>query len=67
MSQPADVAEGRTEIYECWAESQQDADNPDEDALLDAVCGALQLGFNGQRTKLIQTYDLFFTIPATPI
>ncbi|RXW15317.1 hypothetical protein EST38_g10536 [Candolleomyces aberdarensis] len=61
LEEPADVAEGRTEIYECWAASQQDADNPDEDALLDAVCGALQLGFNGQQTKLIQTYDPFFS------
>lgn len=68
---PVDVAEGRTEIYECWAESQQNEDGPDEDALLDAICGALQLGFNGQRTKLIQTYGPFFSttrrIPFDPL
>ncbi|KAJ2926625.1 hypothetical protein H1R20_g10447, partial [Candolleomyces eurysporus] len=62
LEEPADVAEGRTEIYECWAASQQDADNPDEEALLDAVCGALQLGFNGQQTKLIQTM-IQLTVP----
>ncbi|KAF6764083.1 Alpha/Beta hydrolase protein [Ephemerocybe angulata] len=62
LQEPADVAEGRTEIYECWAESQADPEHIDEGALLDAVCGALQLGFNGQQTSLIQA-TIQLTVP----
>ncbi|KAJ7634601.1 Alpha/Beta hydrolase protein [Roridomyces roridus] len=53
LTEPEDVAEGRTEIYECWVEAFQTGGKVDQSALLDAVCGAVQLGFNGQQTSLI--------------
>ncbi|KAJ7150140.1 Alpha/Beta hydrolase protein [Mycena crocata] len=52
LTEPEEIAEGRLEIYDCWVEAFQDG-KVDQLALLDAVCGALQLGFNGQQTSLI--------------
>ncbi|KAJ7122272.1 Alpha/Beta hydrolase protein [Mycena epipterygia] len=52
LTEPADVAEGRHEIYDCWVEAFKDG-KVDQTALLDSVCGSLQLGFNGQQTSLI--------------
>ncbi|KAJ7108712.1 Alpha/Beta hydrolase protein [Mycena epipterygia] len=52
LTEPADVGEGRHEIYDCWVEAFKDG-KVDQSALLDSVCGALQLGFSGQQTSLI--------------
>ncbi|KAJ7118676.1 Alpha/Beta hydrolase protein [Mycena crocata] len=52
LTEPEDVAEGRMEIYDCWVEAFKGG-KVDQIALLDAVCGALQLGFSGQQTSLI--------------
>ncbi|KAJ7441770.1 Alpha/Beta hydrolase protein [Mycena galericulata] len=53
LTEPADVAEGREEIYDCWVEAFKGPGKVDQTALLDSVCGALQLGFSGQQTSLI--------------
>ncbi|KAJ7800387.1 Alpha/Beta hydrolase protein [Mycena olivaceomarginata] len=42
----------REEIYDCWVEAFK-GKKVDQTALLDSVCGALQLGFSGQQTSLI--------------
>ncbi|KAJ7122270.1 Alpha/Beta hydrolase protein [Mycena epipterygia] len=52
LTEPADVAEGRQEIHDCWLEAFKDG-KVDQTALLDSVCGSLQLGFSGQQTSLI--------------
>ncbi|KAJ7468065.1 Alpha/Beta hydrolase protein [Mycena latifolia] len=52
LTEPPDVAEGREEIHDCWVEAFKDG-KVDQTALLDSVCGALQLGFSGQQTSLI--------------
>ncbi|KAJ7778081.1 Alpha/Beta hydrolase protein [Mycena metata] len=52
LTEPIDVAEGREEIHDCWVEAFKDG-KVDQVALLDSVCGALQLGFSGQQTSLI--------------
>ncbi|KAF7326012.1 AB hydrolase-1 domain-containing protein [Mycena kentingensis (nom. inval.)] len=53
LTEPEDVAEGRMEIHDCWVEAFKGS-KVDQTALLDAVCGALQLGFSGQQTSLIK-------------
>ncbi|KAJ7663440.1 alpha/beta-hydrolase [Mycena rosella] len=55
LEEPADVAQGRQEIYDCWEAgfgggAQGEAD---ESALFDAVCGALQLGVNNMQTPMV--------------
>ncbi|KAF7360185.1 AB hydrolase-1 domain-containing protein [Mycena venus] len=52
LTEPLDVAEGREEIHDCWVEAFKGG-KVDQTALLDSVCGALQLGFSGQQTSLI--------------
>ncbi|KAF8162449.1 Alpha/Beta hydrolase protein [Mycena galopus ATCC 62051] len=52
LTEPPDVAEGREEIHDCWVEAFKEK-KVDQTALLDSVCGALQLGFSGQQTSLI--------------
>ncbi|KAJ7668005.1 Alpha/Beta hydrolase protein [Mycena rosella] len=52
LTEPPDVAEGREEIHDCWVEAFKGS-KVDQTALLDSVCGALQLGFSGQQTSLI--------------
>ncbi|KAJ7175796.1 Alpha/Beta hydrolase protein [Mycena filopes] len=52
LTEPIDVAEGREEIHDCWVEAFKDG-KVDQTALLDSVCGALQLGFSGQQSSLI--------------
>ncbi|KAF7307685.1 AB hydrolase-1 domain-containing protein [Mycena kentingensis (nom. inval.)] len=52
IAEPAHVADGRREIYECW--SAAFSDTPDPSAVLDAVCGAMQLGCNGQTNSYIK-------------
>ncbi|KAJ7359633.1 Alpha/Beta hydrolase protein [Mycena albidolilacea] len=52
LVEPPDVAEGREEIHDCWVEAFK-GKKVDQTALLDSVCGALQLGFSGQQTSLI--------------
>ncbi|KAF8155557.1 Alpha/Beta hydrolase protein [Crassisporium funariophilum] len=54
QEEPEDVARGRQEIYDCWVEGCKDPENIDQDALLDAVSGAIQLGFNGQLVPVTQ-------------
>ncbi|KAF7316120.1 AB hydrolase-1 domain-containing protein [Mycena indigotica] len=53
LTEPEDVAEGRMEIHDCWVEAFKGS-KVDQIALLDSVCGALQLGFSGQETSLIK-------------
>ncbi|KAJ6528259.1 Alpha/Beta hydrolase protein [Mycena vulgaris] len=55
LEEPADVAEGRQEIYDYWEAGFGSGANPetDESALLDAVCGALQLGVNNMQTPTL--------------
>ncbi|KAF9025016.1 alpha/beta-hydrolase [Hymenopellis radicata] len=50
LPEPQEVAEGRQEIADCWVEGQK---NGDESALLDAVHGALQLGFNNHQSSMV--------------
>jgi len=50
--QPEIVADGRQEIYDCWVAGRKD-ENPDQDALLDAIFGALELGFNQNKTSIV--------------
>ncbi|KAF8155558.1 Alpha/Beta hydrolase protein [Crassisporium funariophilum] len=50
QEEPEEVACGRQEIYDCWVEGCKDPAHIDQDALLDAVFGALQLAFNGQQS-----------------
>ncbi|KAK7044845.1 AB hydrolase-1 domain-containing protein [Favolaschia claudopus] len=52
LIEPLDVAEGREEIHDCWVEAFK-GKKVDQIALLDAVCGALQLGFSGQQSSFI--------------
>ncbi|KAJ7075801.1 Alpha/Beta hydrolase protein [Mycena belliarum] len=50
------VAEGRREIFSCWVAAFQDTDlsgQTDETALLDAVCGVLQLGVNNMPDPML--------------
>ncbi|KAF8182006.1 Alpha/Beta hydrolase protein [Pholiota molesta] len=44
--EPELVAAGRQEIYECWVEAHKDSHNPNDSAMLDAVFGAVELGYN---------------------
>ncbi|KAJ6557950.1 Alpha/Beta hydrolase protein [Mycena capillaripes] len=53
LTEPPDVAEGREEIHDCWVAAFQTGGKVDQTALLDSVCGALQLGFSSQQTSLI--------------
>ncbi|KAJ7196574.1 Alpha/Beta hydrolase protein [Mycena pura] len=53
LTEPEDVADGRREIHDCWLEAFKDG-KVDQTALLDSVCGSLQLGFSGQQTSLIK-------------
>ncbi|KAF9467889.1 alpha/beta-hydrolase [Collybia nuda] len=53
LQEPREVEEGRQEIYDCWVEGFRDPAEIDELALLDAVHGALQLGFSGEESSLI--------------
>lgn len=48
------VAAGRQEIFDCWADSFEGSGN--QDALLDALFGSLQLGFNGESRSIISAY-----------
>ncbi|KAF4618668.1 hypothetical protein D9613_010124 [Agrocybe pediades] len=50
LIEPEIVAEGRQEIYDCWVEGRKESN---KEALLDAVFGALQLGFNGHQDPLV--------------
>ncbi|CAA7264279.1 unnamed protein product [Cyclocybe aegerita] len=62
LIEPEIVGAGRQEIYDCWVDGCKDPKNIDQDALLDAIFGALQLGFNGgsgsMTTSLVQ-----YTVP----
>ncbi|KAJ7169362.1 Alpha/Beta hydrolase protein [Mycena crocata] len=56
MVEPPEVAEGRQEIYECWAAGFGEgvADGKvDESAIVDAVCGSVQLGVNSIKTTIV--------------
>ncbi|KAJ7075802.1 Alpha/Beta hydrolase protein [Mycena belliarum] len=51
-----EVAEGRREIYSCWVAAFQNlclSGKTDETALLDAVCGVLQLGVNNMPDPML--------------
>jgi hypothetical protein len=53
---PVEVGEGRQEIYDCWVEGIKARPKVDKIALMDAVCGASQLGFNSIQSSLITAY-----------
>ncbi|KAJ7269641.1 Alpha/Beta hydrolase protein [Mycena rebaudengoi] len=52
LEEPEDVADGREQIHDCWVAAFEGS-KVDQTALLDAVCGALQLGFSGEQTSFI--------------
>ncbi|KAJ7459240.1 Alpha/Beta hydrolase protein [Mycena latifolia] len=52
LTEPAETAEGRTEIYDFWIQGYQDPKGVDDTALTDALTGALQLAYNNQETNL---------------
>ncbi|KAF7292149.1 AB hydrolase-1 domain-containing protein [Mycena indigotica] len=59
LTEPPDVAEGRQEIYDCWAEGSRHICSGSDDgldvegsAIRDAFQGALQLSLNGEPTKV---------------
>ncbi|KAF8155559.1 Alpha/Beta hydrolase protein [Crassisporium funariophilum] len=52
LEEPEEVACGRQEIYDYWVEGCKDPDHIDQDALLDAIFGAIQLAFNGQQSPI---------------
>ncbi|KJA23107.1 hypothetical protein HYPSUDRAFT_138152 [Hypholoma sublateritium FD-334 SS-4] len=45
LTEPDFVAAGRQEIYDCWTAAYKNPNNVDEDAAVEAVLGAVQLGF----------------------
>ncbi|EIM92308.1 alpha/beta-hydrolase [Stereum hirsutum FP-91666 SS1] len=53
LREPQDVAEGRQEVYDCWAQAYENPNYIDEEALTDAVYGAVQLGFNNTTHGII--------------
>ncbi|KAK0480665.1 alpha/beta-hydrolase [Armillaria novae-zelandiae] len=53
LEEPADVAQGRQEIADCWIEGFKGS-TVDEAALYDAVYGALQLGFNSEQSSMVR-------------
>ncbi|KAF9010219.1 alpha/beta-hydrolase [Cyathus striatus] len=55
--EPEEVAEGRQEIYDCWVAGFNDPENVDDSALLDAVYGSIQLGFNGNNNSIVQALN----------
>ncbi|KAG6888724.1 hypothetical protein C0992_007633 [Termitomyces sp. T32_za158] len=46
IEEPAEVSEGRQEIYEYWCQGWRDPGRPDIAVMNDAIKGAIQLGFN---------------------
>ncbi|KAJ6627974.1 Alpha/Beta hydrolase protein [Mycena sp. CBHHK59/15] len=56
LEEPVDVAGGRQEIYDCWKEAFNKDGKVDQTALLDSVCGALQLGFSSRQTSLVNAF-----------
>lgn len=50
------MAEGRQEVYDCWAQAYENPNYIDEEALTDAVYGAVQLGFNNTTHGIISPY-----------
>lgn len=53
LIEPEIVAEGRQEIYDYWVAGQKDPEDPDQEALLDAIFGAVQLAFNHSKTSIV--------------
>ncbi|KAK0458841.1 alpha/beta-hydrolase [Desarmillaria tabescens] len=53
LEEPADVAQGRQEIADCWSEGFKGS-TVDEAALYDAIYGALQLGFNSEQSSMVR-------------
>ncbi|KAJ6487739.1 Alpha/Beta hydrolase protein, partial [Mycena sanguinolenta] len=54
LTEPPAVAEGREEIYDCWIGGFDKKGIVDEDALNVSVQGAIQLGFSGRKSSLIE-------------
>ncbi|KAF9265895.1 alpha/beta-hydrolase [Marasmius fiardii PR-910] len=52
IEEPADIADGRQEIHDCWCASYNGG-KLDETAQLDAVYGAMQLAFSNKHSTLI--------------
>ena len=57
LVQPKEVTEGLQEIYDYWTEGFRNPDAVNEEALEDALYGAMQFGFNCIRSKLSTRYD----------
>ncbi|KDR79966.1 hypothetical protein GALMADRAFT_242132 [Galerina marginata CBS 339.88] len=62
LVEPEIVAAGRQEIFDCWVQAHQNPNEPDQEALLDSVFGALQLGFNRAQSDFINAL-VQYTLP----
>ncbi|KAG6888723.1 hypothetical protein C0992_007632 [Termitomyces sp. T32_za158] len=54
IEEPAEVREGRQEIYEYWCQGWRDPARPDIEAIKDSAKGSNQLGFNSTSGPLIK-------------
>ncbi|TFK21826.1 alpha/beta-hydrolase [Coprinopsis marcescibilis] len=54
LEEPAEVLEGRQEILDCWKIAAADPDNLDQEALMDALTGSVQLATNGVKYKVAE-------------
>lgn len=52
MFQPEDVGQGRQEIYDTWVSGWSGNKVVDESALQDSANGAVQLGFNSEKSSI---------------
>ncbi|KAG6861402.1 hypothetical protein C0995_000531 [Termitomyces sp. Mi166 len=53
---PAEVRDGRHEIYEYWCQGWSDPTRPDKEAIKDSANGSNQLGFNSTSGPLIKAF-----------
>ncbi|KAG6861403.1 hypothetical protein C0995_000532 [Termitomyces sp. Mi166 len=52
--EPAEILEGREEIWDYWVQGWTDPEGPDTEAIKDSVGGAEQLGFNSLTAPLVK-------------
>ncbi|KAJ7144471.1 Alpha/Beta hydrolase protein [Mycena epipterygia] len=52
LKEPAEVVEGRQEIYDCWIRAFADPNKVDEVALADTLTGSRQLAYNNTESPL---------------
>lgn len=56
FEKPAEILEGRQEIYDAWEAAVGDGNDIDEEALHYAAYGAVQLGCNGHKSRLVDAF-----------